>query len=434
MKTSSQEIRVCLDIGSVKHYVVIGLSTGEILEEFPMDHNPNEIKKFFVRLDKLSKKYQFPISVAMEAYNGYARPIDRMVLDKNYRLFNVNNLKLARFKEIFPGPSKSDPVDARAILELFNMNEDSRITKNALHEIFKTPEINDRLKRFTRTRRQLISDKTRLSNRMQGDLHAIAPGLLGITGSISNRWFLSFLTSRDDIQKLKSLHLKTLLKIKGVGKGYAAKIQEWQESALFSSEVEDIGEFVLKDASRLVRLIEEIEDLGKRIEKMCDKSIIASRLMSIPGFGTVCSGEIAGEIGTETRFKSEASLALYLGVAVLDRKSGKFDGSRNPLQVNKRAKSAIITAMARHVDECPEAKVYYDKKRAEGKKHNQSLRSLARHMVRVIWGMLRDERDYEIRKDKSSEIIELEKNQEASTIKSEDESKDAILKKELVAV
>jgi len=211
MKTNSQEIRVCLDIGSVKHYVVIGLMTGEILEEFPMEHNPKGIKEFFARVAKQSKKHQLPVSVAMEAYNGYARPIDRMVLDKNYRLFNVNNHKLARYKEIFPGPSKSDPVDARAILELFNMKEDSRISKNALQEIFKAPEINEQLKRFTRTRRQLINDKVRLTNRMHADLQAVAPGLLEITGNIANRWFLNFLTSRNKIQKLKSLHLKTLL-------------------------------------------------------------------------------------------------------------------------------------------------------------------------------------------------------------------------------
>jgi transposase len=109
--------------------------------------------------------------------------------------------------------------------------------------------------------------------------------------------------------------------------------------------------------------------------------------MTIPGFGPICSGEIAGEVGTESRFKSEASLAHY---AVVDKKSGKFDGSRAPYQVNARAKAAIITAMARHIDECPEAKRYYDRKRAEGKKYNQALRCLARHMVRVIWSMLRD--------------------------------------------
>ncbi|MDQ6976636.1 MAG: hypothetical protein Q9M75_00830 [Ghiorsea sp.] len=32
----------------------------------------------------------------------------------------------------------------------------------------------------------------------------------------------------------------------------------------------------------------------------------------------------------------------------------------------------------------PQSKAYYDKKRAEGKKHNQAVRSLARHLSRVI--------------------------------------------------
>lgn len=425
MNLNSQEIRVCLDIGSEKHYAVIGLPTGDILEEFSIIHSPQGIKKFFDRVDKISKKHQLPVSVAMEAYNGYARPIDQMVLEKDYRLFNMNNHKLARYKEIFPGPSKSDPVDARTILELFNMKEDSRISKNALQEIFKAPEINEQLKRFTRTRRQLINDKVRLSNRMHGDLQAIAPGLLGITGNIANRWFLNFLTSSNNITKLKTLQLRRLLKIKGVGKGYAAKIQEWQKDALFSSKAEDIGEFILKDAQRLMRLIEEIEDLEKRIGSMCKKSKISSLLMSIPGFGPICSGEIAGEIGTESRFKSETSLALYLGVAVVDKKSGKFDGSRAPYQVNSRAKAAMITAMARHIDECPEAKRYYNKKRAEGKKHNQALRCLARHMVRVIWSMLRDNREYKVREEISTISFVLGEQEEVNKIKTPPEAVEA---------
>jgi len=38
----------------------------------------------------------------MEGYNGYARPLDSRVRQRGYRLYNMNNLKLARFKEIFP--------------------------------------------------------------------------------------------------------------------------------------------------------------------------------------------------------------------------------------------------------------------------------------------------------------------------------------------
>ena len=38
----------------------------------------------------------------MEGYNGHARPLDSLVRARDWRLFNVNNVHLARFKEIFP--------------------------------------------------------------------------------------------------------------------------------------------------------------------------------------------------------------------------------------------------------------------------------------------------------------------------------------------
>jgi len=56
-----------------------------------------------------------------------------------------------------------------------------------------------------------------------------------------------------------------------------------------------------------------------------------------------------------------------------------------------------MTAVARHINCVPESRVYYEKKRAEGKRHNQAVRALGRHLVRVIWSMLKNERDYELR-------------------------------------
>ena len=59
----------------------------------------------------------------------------------------------------------------------------------------------------------------------------------------------------------------------------------------------------------------------------------------------------------------------------------------------------MMTAVARHIRCVPESRGYYDRKRAEGKTHNQAIRALGRHMVRVIWAMLRDHRDYKIREE-----------------------------------
>ncbi len=78
----------------------------------------------------------------MEGYNGYARPLDGMVRARGYRLYNINNLKLARFKEIFPGAAKTDPIDARKGLELFQLRDHLPLAKEVLQEVAATPQAN----------------------------------------------------------------------------------------------------------------------------------------------------------------------------------------------------------------------------------------------------------------------------------------------------
>ncbi len=393
----TSEIRICMDIGNRKHHVAIGLSTGEVLENFDLCHKPTDIQAFFHKIHQYQKQYNLSVAVAMEGYNGYARPIDRIVLEKGYRLLNVNNNKLAQFKKIFAGPAKTDKIDALKMFELFSLSDHLSVAKGVLQEITKKPEINEKLKCLSRRRRVLVDEKTRTVNRLQGDLQAISPDLLSITGSVDNVWFLNFITSKEDIRKIVGLRRSSLLKIKGVGRQYAKKIISWQKTALFSTDAEWIGPMVLSDAKRIIALQNEIAELEETMKTLSEGSEIARRLKTIPGFGLVCSAELAGEIGVLERFSSEASLALYLGVAVLDNKSGNYSGTKRAKHVNHQGRMAMMTAIARHINHVAEAKSYYEKKRKEGKKHNQAVRSLARHMIKVIWSMIKNGRDYRIK-------------------------------------
>ena len=97
--------------------------------------------------------YLFKLVWAMEGYNGHARPLDSMVRQRGYRLYNLNNLKFARFKEIFPGAAKSDRIDARKGLELFQLSDHLPLAKEVLQEVSGTPPENEVLKRLTRRRR-----------------------------------------------------------------------------------------------------------------------------------------------------------------------------------------------------------------------------------------------------------------------------------------
>ena len=378
----------------------MGLSSGEVLEEFEIDHRIEGFQEFFSRIEKHRKKENCGVAVAMEGYNGHARPLDSLVRERGYRLYNLNNLKFARFKEIFPGAAKSDRIDARKGLELFQLSDHLPLAKEVLQEVRGTPPENEVLKRLTRRRRRLVNERVRVVNNLQADLQAVSPGLLEITGEASNQWFLNFLLSADTLPQLARLKQRTLVKIRSVGAKSAAIIEGWQKRAHFSQEVQWVGEMIQEDARRCLELDEKINRLETRIAEVANGSKIAKTLRSIPGFGAVCTSELAGEIGTTERFASEGSLSLYLGMSTLDNSSGKYQGTKGPKHVNTRAKAAMMIALDRHRKYVPESQRYYEKKRREGKKHNQAIRALGRHLSRIIYKMLKEERDYQSRSEK----------------------------------
>ena len=394
------ELRVSVDVGYRRHSVAMGLSSGEVLEEFEIEHRLEGFQEFFSRIEKHNLQQGYSVAVAMEGYNGYARPLDSMVRQRGYRLYNINNLKLARFKEIFPGSAKSVRIDARKGLELFQLSDHLPLAKEVLQEVSGTPHENEVLKRLTRRRRRLVNERVRVVNNLQADLQAVCPGLLEITSEASNQWFLNFLLSADTLPQLARLRKATLLKIPAVGRKYASLIEGWQKRAHFGAEVEWVSEMIQEDAQRCLDLGDKIKALETKIKQVAKDSKIAKILLSIPGFGAVCTSELAGEIGTIERFSKEGSLALYLGMSTLDNSSGKYQGSKAPKHVNTRAKAAMMIALDRHRKHVPESQRYYEKKRSEEKKHNQTIRALGRHLCRIIYKLLKAEREYQIRPEK----------------------------------
>jgi transposase len=225
---------------------------------------------------------------------------------------------------------------------------------------------------------------------------------LEITNDAGNQWFLNFLVSAESLSQIARLRRSTLLKIPAVGVKTAAIIAGWQKRCHFSEEIDWVGEMIQEDARRCLELDDKVKRLEAKIAALAANSKIAKIFRSVPGFGAVCSSELAGEIGTIERFDKEGSLALYLGMATLDNSSGKYQGTKAPKQVNTRAKAAMMIGVDRHRKKVAQSQRYYEKKRAEGKKHNQAIRALGRHLTRIIYKLLKEEREYEIRPEQGN--------------------------------
>ena len=117
---------------------------------------------------------------------------------------------------------------------------------------------------------------------------------------------------------------------------------------------------------------------------MLDAHPLASVLTSMPGIGVRTAARILLEVGDGTAFATPGHLAAYAGLAPVTRRSGSsIRGEHPPRGGNKNLKRAFfLAAFAALAD--PVSRAYYDRKRAEGKRHNAALICLARRRCDVL--------------------------------------------------
>lgn len=115
----------------------------------------------------------------------------------------------------------------------------------------------------------------------------------------------------------------------------------------------------------------------------------------MPGIGIRTAARILLEVGDGSAFKSAGHLAAYAGIAPVTHRSGTSIRGEHPARSgNRKLKRALfLSAFAALHD--PTSRAYYDRKRAEGKKHNAALICLARRRCDVLFAMLKTETLYQ---------------------------------------
>jgi transposase len=150
-------------------------------------------------------------------------------------------------------------------------------------------------------------------------------------------------------------------------------------------------------ADGLRDVILQRDQVAAEVDRMLDAHPLASVLTSMPGIGVRTCARILLEVGDGTAFATAGHLAAYAGLAPVTRRSGSsIRGEHPPRGGNKQLKRAFfLAAFASLAD--PVSRAYYDRKRAQGKRHNAALICLARRRVDVLFAMLRDNVPYQPR-------------------------------------
>jgi len=141
-------------------------------------------------------------------------------------------------------------------------------------------------------------------------------------------------------------------------------------------------------AVQLAAVLRRRNELEKEIEEGFFALPEAAILRSLPGIGPRLGARIAVEIGSISRFRTPGHLAAYAGLGPTPWKSGTSINANMPSRFgNHRLKNALFLAAFASLRHAP-SRTYYDRKRAQGKRHNQAVLCLARRRVDVLHAML----------------------------------------------
>ncbi|CAD7776913.1 Transposase [Candidatus Methanoperedenaceae archaeon GB37] len=389
-----------IDIGSDNHHIIIMDDEEQILYDQKIAHKFSEFYKAVREFREIEKREGGIISFAIEGKNGYGAPFDRILIESGFTLYNVDNLKLKQFRNVFGAEWRNDKRDAKMLAKMLKLRDylDAENEK-AFIAVEKATKINEKLKILSRHQQTLIDEKIRLQNRLRKRLLEVCPEILEI-GDTDSKKMLRLLVRYPDFSRYKGLTMGALLKIKMIGKKQASLMLESLRNTKYVEELADIYKTIISSHSRrILELKEEIEMLDKKLEKLGEKSSEVKRLKSISGVGTKLSSRLVGEIGDINRFKNERQLAIYCGVACIDDESGKHKRTRVVYKANKICKATMIEIAGCTIRYVSESATYYAKKRTEGKEHNHALRCLARQLIKVIFKMLKEDRDYILKKE-----------------------------------
>ena len=186
--------------------------------------------------------------------------------------------------------------------------------------------------------------------------------------------------------------------VKGFG-SVAGKALAAAKSQSIALPAESIAARIVAElAAEILALKDHIEIIDKEIEQRFFDRPEAEVLVSLPGMGPLLGAEFLVAVGKLSAFDSADHLAAYSGLVPAANDSGKRVGNNRRMRGgNKNLKRVLYQAAFASLRSSPESRAFYDRKRAEGKRHIQALIALARRRVNVIWAMLRDGTTFETR-------------------------------------
>ncbi|MFC9916768.1 IS110 family transposase [Streptomyces sp. NPDC127197] len=380
-----------IDAGKTHHHCVAIDEGGRRLLSRRVTNDEPELLELLADVLALGDEVTWGIDLA----DGGATLAIAILLNHDQTVHYISGRSIHRASEGYRGEGKTDAKDAAVIADQVRVRRD-------LHPLRAGDDAVIDLKILTGRRMDLVADRTRTVNRLRAQLAGIFPGLeraldLTSTGPLT---LLTGYQTPAAIRRIGAKRLETWLRNRKVLRadriaGIAVQAAERQHTSLPGEKL--TAQLVHTLAKEVMALNQQVAELDKAIEARFREHRTFDVITSMPGLGIILGAEfLAATGGDMSIFGTPDRLAGFGGVAPVPRDSGKIRGNlHRPQRYNRRLQRVFYTSALFSIRNCEESRRFYDRKRAEGKRHTQAVLALARRRVNVLWALLRDGRCYE---------------------------------------
>jgi transposase len=311
-----------------------------------------------------------------------------------YAVLAVNPMSTARYRERYStSGAKSDPGDAKVLADL------ARTDAHLHRRIAGDSELGEAIKVLARGHQSLIWTRQRQANQLRSTLREFYPAALDAFSEIGGRDALAVLAVAPTPalgRQLSRAKIASALRRGGRQRRIDERAVEIQ-TALRSAQLEApalIADAMGATVTALVAVLAELNTqianlettLAARFEQHPDAKIIRS----LPGLGMTLGARVLGEFGDDpNRYADTKSRKNYSGMSPITRASGKHHVVLARYARNKRLSDACYLWAFASITASPDARHFYDQRRAKGDTHSQALRALANRLVGILHGCLK---------------------------------------------
>ncbi|MDQ8703385.1 IS110 family transposase [Streptomyces sp. LHD-70] len=385
------------DIAKEFHWLTVIDDRARLLLNHRVGNDSDSITQAVGELHVIEAEHG-PVTVGLDVVGGIAGLLTAMLLAEGFACVHVPGLAVNRARRgSRGGENKSDPRDAKVIAEQVLLRDDLRL-------IELPDETSVELRLLVAQRTHTVRDITAQINRLRDLLTAIHPGLDRVVQprSKASLLLLSRYVTPAEIRQAGAARIARYLTGRGVRQPTAQALAEAAVASACSQRTAVVGErrtarMVREFADELLRLRAKLKALEDEIEQLVTAHPDGALIRSLPGMGVALTAEFLAAVGSFRRFAGGDALAAASGLAPVMSQSGKVRYSRGATGGDKALKRVFYQSAFCAIKNDTASRTYYDRKRAEGKRHHQALIALARRRVNVLYAILRDRRPYQPR-------------------------------------